>query len=331
MPRATFPIMLLNRWLSARNKSKLVIRDSLSVGHLSDLFITLPTRDGSSRPYLAPTPGTPLPYGHHLAFFHPRNPEHVLRKDGTDPDFCPPEPFTRRMWASGQMRWNHTCPLLLGTDATAVFTVSQVDKKNFDSPSPMLFVKQSINYSHSDVAVQEERSHVYFSHSNAGQNKRVIRKGTPGLLSYSANNGHLVQDLPVSQFSFTYTPTVTTLFRFSALTWNGHHIHIDKDYVQQVEGYPGMYGNFVFLIGILIAFQERLVHGPLSALMLLETFTYHYPDAQLSLFDYRAINPLTVNNKVTIHGAWVNGKMIKVWLVKEVDGVVCMTGNIHIL
>jgi len=291
--------MLLNRWISAPNKS-LLIRDSLSVGHLSDLFITLPTRDGSSRPYLAPTPGTPLPYGHHLAFFHPRNPEHVLRKDGTDPDFCPPEPFTRRMWAAGQMKWNHERALLLGTDATAVFTVSQVDKKNFDGPSPMLFVKQSIDYFHSDeVAVREERSHIYFSQSNAGQNNRVVRK---------------VKDLPVSQFSFTYTPTVTTLFRFSALTWNGHHIHIDKDYVQQVEGYP-----------------ERLVHGPLSALMLLETFTYHRPDALLSSFDYRAINPLTVNNKVTIHGAWVNGKMIKVWLVKELDGVVCMTGNIHIL
>jgi len=49
----------------------------------------------------------------------------------------------------------------------------------------------------------------------------------------------LVDDLPKFEFSFSYTPSLTTLFRFSALTFNGHHIHLDKDYAQKVEGYPG--------------------------------------------------------------------------------------------
>lgn len=49
-----------------------------------------------------------------------------------------------------------------------------------------------------------------------------------------------VKDVPTSaDFSFTYTPTLTTLFRFSALTFNGHHIHLDKEYAQEKEGYPG--------------------------------------------------------------------------------------------
>lgn len=48
-----------------------------------------------------------------------------------------------------------------------------------------------------------------------------------------------MNDLSKSEFSLSYTPTLTTLFRFSALTFNGHHIHLDKDYAQKVEGYPG--------------------------------------------------------------------------------------------
>jgi len=293
----------LDRWISIPNKH-IVLRDSLSAEHLSDLFISLPTRDGSStsHPYIPPDNGDPLPYGHHLAFFHPRHPEHLLRNDGTDADFCPPEPFTRRMWASGSMTWNHQCPLLVGTNANAVSVVSQVTKKNFDGPSPLVFVKQGIDYSSedgSDVAIREERSHVYLLQTGSSRYRRVVKE---------------VNDLPKSQFSFTHTPTLTTLFRFSALTFNGHYIHLDKDYAQRVEGYP-----------------ERLVHGPLSALMLLENFVYHHPDAKLSSFDYRAVNPLTVNNTVTINGAWVNDKTIKVWVVKDLDGVVCMTGNIGVL
>ena len=55
----------------------------------------------------------------------------------------------------------------------------------------------------------------------------------------------LVPDLPPSpDFSFTYRPTPVTLFRFSALTFNAHHIHLDKEYASQVEGYPGALFDF---------------------------------------------------------------------------------------
>ena len=50
---------------------------------------------------------------------------------------------------------------------------------------------------------------------------------------------NLVTDLPTPDFTFTYLPTPTTLFRFSALTFNGHYIHLDKEYAQKFEGYPG--------------------------------------------------------------------------------------------
>lgn len=48
-----------------------------------------------------------------------------------------------------------------------------------------------------------------------------------------------MKDLPRPDFTFEYFPTATTLFRFSALTFNGHYIHLDKEYAQKSEGYPG--------------------------------------------------------------------------------------------
>lgn len=182
----------LDHWVSIPNKS-LVLHDTISKEHLSDLFITLPTRDGSRAPYVPPAHGNLLPYGHHLAFFHPRNPEHILRKDGTDADFCPPEPFTRRMWAGGKMKWNHQSPLLVGSTAKAVSAVAKVDKKNFDGPSPMVFVNQSIQYSsEAGIAVEEERSHVYLPQTTMGEIKRGPRLGlsTSHISDYKPTSRH---------------------------------------------------------------------------------------------------------------------------------------------
>ena len=170
----------LDAWI-AQPKS-LALADTLTPTHLADLYITLPTRDGSrARPYQPPAVGTPLGYGHHLAFFHPRHPESALRPDGTDADFCPPEPFTRRMWASGTMRWN-TKPggaLRVGDSAHAVSTIASVEKKGFDAANtqPMLFVKQRINvtaHGREEPSVVEERSHVYLASRG---NRRDARQG----------------------------------------------------------------------------------------------------------------------------------------------------------
>jgi hydroxyacyl-ACP dehydratase HTD2-like protein with hotdog domain len=176
-------IKSLDLWLSTIYNKRVVLRDSLSPHHLSNLFATIPTRDGSSspsHPFISPIPHHPLPYGHHLAFFHHHNPEHLLRHDAADPVFCPPDPFTTRMWASGSMTWNNHSPLRVGINAQALSSVSQIVKKNFDRPSPLLFVKQSIDYSSehtSHFAIREERSHVYLTHSPSTRTRRVVKEG----------------------------------------------------------------------------------------------------------------------------------------------------------
>lgn len=296
----TVPESLLN-WASSDKSLKL--SDQLTTDRLSDLYITLPTRDGvrSLTAFQPPRSGDPLPYGHHLVFCRPRNPESQLRpNDGTDNDFCPPEPFTRRMWAGGKFTWNNKSPLKIGGGVDAITSVSKdsIAFKGFGTELPMIFVNQKIELrqsghaSYSDVALVEERRHVYLS-SRASVRKARVVEGIP--------------ERP--DFHFEYTPTPTTLFRFSALTFNGHYIHLDREYAQQVEGY-----------------SERLVHGPLSALMLLETLFTHHPELKLESFDYRAHNPIIVNQPISIYGYLDLEKgNVHLWCTTS-EGVVGMTG-----
>ncbi|KAL6300559.1 hypothetical protein BKA93DRAFT_514862 [Sparassis latifolia] len=289
--QAGLNVAALDRWINT--EKSLTISDTLRTEHLSNLYITLPTRDGTARPPDMPVEGAPLGYGHHLVFFHPRNPERSLRADGSDADFCPPEPWTRRMWAGGRMEWKR--PLRIGEKANAVSTISQIDKKGFEKDSPLVFVRQKIEYKREgseDICVEEERSHVYLA---APGNKRRVRE---------------VKDLPRPDFAFEFTPSPTTLFRFSALTFNGHYIHLDKEYAQKSEGYP-----------------ERLVHGPLTALMLLESAAFHNQDAAFKLFDYRAVNPIPVNRAIRLCGARQTDT-IQVWAEDAETKVVGMTGKI---
>ncbi|KAG6832143.1 hypothetical protein H0H87_002455 [Tephrocybe sp. NHM501043] len=294
----------LNKWISAPREINLT--DTFHLERLSDLYITLPTRDGTRQPYLPPKEASPLGYAHHIAFFHTRTPEAELREDGTEGDFSPPAPFTRRMWAGGKMVWDPELPLMIGQRAEAAWGVDSVQKKGFGVPgkSPMVFVNQRIDVTmqgNTRPSLVEERSHVYVSEAEASSG--AAPKRTP----------REVKDVPTSSdFSFTYKPSLATLFRYSALMFNAHSVHLDLAYTQK-EGYP-----------------ERLVHGPLTATMLLETAIFHNPGLQISSFEYRARNPIVVNRVSTIHGAWNGNTSIKLWCVDE-DGVVGMTGVIQLL
>ena len=77
---------------------------------------------------------------------------------------------------------------------------------------------------------------------------------------------------------------------------------------------------------------ERLVHGPLTALMLLDVIALRIPDRGFKSFDYRAVNPIPVNRRVSIHGAQENADTIRVWAEvedpKTGHQVVGMTGRI---
>ena len=96
-------------------------------------------------------------------------------------DFCPPEPFTRRMWAGGSINWKlwGKDGLHVGDKVTAVTRIKDVKKKGFNKDGqPMVFVKQLIEYTKEgsdQVAIEEERSHVYLA---APAHRRSVKEGT---------------------------------------------------------------------------------------------------------------------------------------------------------
>jgi len=87
------------------------------------------------------------------------------------------------------------------------------------------------------------------------------------------------------------------LFRYSALTFNGHRIHYDRSYVTEVEGYPGL-----------------VVHGPLLATLLIDLVREHRPDASVVRFAFRASSPLFDIDPFFVCGEPASdGKTVRLW------------------
>ena len=87
------------------------------------------------------------------------------------------------------------------------------------------------------------------------------------------------------------------LFRYSALTFNGHRIHYDRRYVTEVEGYPGL-----------------VVHGPLIATLLMELLRHHAPEADVAGFRFKALRPTFDLHPFRINGRpAADGRSIEMW------------------
>ena len=92
-------------------------------------------------------------------------------------------------------------------------------------------------------------------------------------------------------------PDDVLLFRYSALTFNGHRIHYDRKYVTEVEGYPGL-----------------IVHGPLIATLLMDLLRRQKPDAQVARFEFKAVRPTFDIHPFSVHGQpSVDGKTVRLW------------------
>ncbi|KAL5532752.1 hypothetical protein ACEPAF_4526 [Sanghuangporus sanghuang] len=294
----------LDDWISKTHTATRQYDDDLSPSKVKDLYSMLPTRDHTDDSIFST--GKPLAPLHTLVFFHPRSREDQLGEDQTDRDFCPPAPFTRRMWAGGAFRFpgphGSGEALRIGQNASARVKIGKIEKKGFENGTPMVFVHQNISYIHQDsrpeALVSEERIHVYLPRELRANNRGI--REVPGL--------------PKPQFTFSWTPTPTSLFRFSALTWNGHLIHLDPSYAREVEGYP-----------------ERLVHGPLTALMLSETLFHEGYRGNINSFVYRAFNPVLVGRRQHLRGAFSEEKDSATLWAEDDDGIVGMTARVDLV
>jgi 3-methylfumaryl-CoA hydratase len=109
-----------------------------------------------------------------------------------------------------------------------------------------------------------------------------------------------------SAFSRKIDPDPVLLFRYSALTFNSHRIHYDQPYVTDTEGYPGL-----------------VVHGPLSATLLMDLLHEKMPDAQVTSFNFRNLSPLFDTDRFSIHGQPQEDGTIRLWAQKS-DGAMAM-------
>ncbi len=214
-------------------------------------------------------PGSEAPPLTHWALFLPKERQSGLGPDGhaARGGFLPPvHDLPRRMWAGGRFRF--LSPLRVGVKLQRVSTVANVtERKGASGRLVFVTVKHEIAEAESGkLLLTEEHDIVY---RGAGGVAAKAPRDFPG-------RGTWHHDL---------VPDATLLFRYSALTFNGHRIHYDRAYVTEVEGYPGL-----------------IVHGPLIATLLLDLVRLNAPSKRLSAFSFRAVSPVFDGQRLNIDG-----------------------------
>jgi 3-methylfumaryl-CoA hydratase len=186
-------------------------------------------------PMPAPAEGLPLLW--HWVYLLDRPPQAILGPDGhpaRDAIPAPPGPGLRRMFAGGRV--SRPGPLRIGAEATRrTWQASSSRKQGRSGPLHFVTVRTEISQD-GQVVITEEQDLVYREPAPASP-----ADAAPAAPAVPAGPG----DWPVE-----VDPVL--LFRFSALTYNAHRIHYDRDYAR-AEGYPGL-----------------VVHGPLQALLMAE-------------------------------------------------------------
>ncbi|MGE0310389.1 MAG: MaoC family dehydratase N-terminal domain-containing protein [Lautropia sp.] len=199
--------------------------------------------------------------------------------------FLPPVPLPRRMWAGGRLRFD--APLRVGDDVVRDSRILSVERKHGKSGALVFVVVRHEFRVGGVTCLSEEHDIVYRDNPPTPPEGSGSTAGTAaGAAAVPAGAAAPTDET----FSRRVEPDPVLLFRYSALTFNGHRIHYDRSYVTGVEGYPGL-----------------IVHGPLIATMLAELARSQAPDATMRSFEFRASNPI-----FDIHPFAVCGKPVAV-------------------
>ncbi|NWB99791.1 MaoC family dehydratase N-terminal domain-containing protein [Pseudomonas gingeri] len=232
---------------------------------------------------VAPQPGEALPPLWHWAFFQEPVAASELGPDGHPAlgGFLPPAHNRNRMWAGSRLEFYQ--PLLVEPEVTCLSTILNVEEKHGRTGSLLFVTVRHEYFQDGQRVLQDEQDIVY-------------REPTPPKLSGS--------DLvPEGQWRGPVEPSPTLLFRYSAVTFNGHRIHYDWPYVTETEGYPGL-----------------VVHGPLIATLNLRAFTNAHPTARLKRFSFRGVRPLISPHPFEVGGRLIDGGKAQVWADNQ-DGI----------
>lgn len=215
--------------------------------------------------------------------------------DGIGPDghpkrggFLPPvHDLPRRMWAGGRVTFRDAV-LREGDAVTRTSTILKVAEKAGGSGRLVFVTVRHVTEGPAGVAVEEEQDLVY--------------RGAEGAAVKEAEPAPAWPDAKVA----TVMPDSVMLFRYSALTGNGHRIHYDHPYVTGVEGYPGL-----------------VVHGPLQAtLMAQHALDHAAPGSRLARFAYRGRRPAFDGRTLTVLAREGDGQVMLE--TRDDSGATCM-------
>ncbi|MEM7226486.1 MAG: acyl-CoA dehydrogenase [Pseudomonadota bacterium] len=224
----------------------------------------------------------------------------VARQSDLGPDghtarggLIPPITLPIRMWAGSRVAFLR--PLKIGAEAEKISTVANVVEKQGRS-GRLVFVTLHHRVSDGEgTCIEEEQDIVYRQASSGGAS--VASEPAPAVVPWR---------LPV-------TPDPVLLFRYSALTLNGHRIHYDHKYCTEEEGFPGL-----------------IVHGPLLATYMLELVRRYKPGLVARSFDFRAFStifdtaPFTVGGKPSPDGA-----SAELWIADQ-EGHLALHGSVEL-
>jgi 3-methylfumaryl-CoA hydratase len=234
------------------------------------------------RPAERPPVGTPLPALWHWLYFLPLHRQSEIGPDGHAQrgGFLPPVPLPRRMWAGSQFEFH--APLRIGDALTRTSTIQDVSEKS-GRTGRLVFVKvrhEIRRQNQSDIALTEFHDIVYREAPKPGD-VAPAPKPAPSSATWERR----------------WDPDDVLLFRYSALTFNGHRIHYDRRYVTEVEGYPGL-----------------IVHGPLIATLLLDLLRHQLPEAAVARYEFRAVRPVFDIDHFFVCGEpQPDGRTIRLW------------------
>jgi 3-methylfumaryl-CoA hydratase len=259
----------LTRWVGRQERRV----DLVDPNHLAAWNATLDSDD----PF--PREGDPAPPGFHWALFPP-----LVRQSELGPDghprrggFLPPVPLPRRMWAGSRIQFHR--PLRVGERVEQTSVIEKVEEKSGRAGALVFATVRHTVSGNDGPALEEEQDLVFREAPRPG-----AAPAAPELAPQGAWRRRIV-------------PDDVLLFRYSALTFNGHRIHYDRRYATAEEGYAGL-----------------VVHGPLIATLLLDLLRRELPVATVERFRFKGLRPTLDTSPFTVEGGPGDGpRHVRLW------------------
>jgi len=218
-----------------------------------------------------PKTGDAAPFTVHWCLAQPVFPMSMLGPDGhpTRGGFLPPVPLPRRMWAGGELEFLD--PLRVGDEAKRTSRIADVTVKSGSTGTLCFVAVEHVVTTPRGVAIRERQDIVYrdMDRSLGGAPAAAAKAPPPP---------------PVAKHRESHVSDPVLLFRYSALTFNGHRIHYDRDYVTKVEGYPGL-----------------IFHGPLQAAFIVELAAKLHNGQPPKKLSYRGVQPLFEGSEFSVN------------------------------